>query len=82
MRLAFFRQRLRTRQPFATFHGVTSEKETIVVELKYDGLIGLGRSCRRLCTGNRWSLPKRLFPGWKRCWKGNRWRWKRWFDVC
>jgi len=42
MKLAFRRQRLKTRQPFATFHGVTSEKETIVVELKYDGLVGLG----------------------------------------
>ncbi len=44
MKLSFRRIRLRPRHRFATAQGGIDEKETIVVELEHDGVVGLGEA--------------------------------------
>lgn len=44
MRLTWRRQRLRTRHRFATAQGGLEEKETLIVELEHEGIVGLGEA--------------------------------------
>ena len=42
MKLSWHRQTIRPRHRFATSGWGTDEKETIIVELEHDGVVGLG----------------------------------------
>lgn len=44
MKLRWQRQTLQPRHVFATAQGATDEKETLVVELEHDGIVGLGEA--------------------------------------
>jgi L-Ala-D/L-Glu epimerase len=51
MNLTWSRLRLRSRHRFATSQGGIDEKETIVVRLEHDGLVGLGEATPSLLYG-------------------------------
>jgi L-Ala-D/L-Glu epimerase len=51
MRLTWRRQPLRLRHRFATSRGGIDEKQTLVVELEHDGIVGLGEAAPSLLYG-------------------------------
>lgn len=62
MKLTWQRQRMRPRHRFATSQGGVDEKETIVVRLEHDGLVGLGEVVPSVLYGQSLESSEAALP--------------------